>query len=252
MQAREVLGLSYFVNVMQAAGREEAGVSASEEEQPAAGIAIAQEWTEREGVRTNPVFPDLEIGDAAVEFTRDDDLSAAVSDFAESALTDADRLRARRMPTRRTPPRSPSPSAAVDPATMTDAPPSDAVAEFVEVMRRLRVECAWKAGQTHDSLVPFLREETEELVEAIGSGNVDHVREELGDVLLQVVFHAAIAEQAGEFTLDDVARGITEKMRRRNPHVFDPVSIGRSPDDPPLDAAAIDELWERIKRSERA
>lgn len=128
----------------------------------------------------------------------------------------------------------------------------DAVAEFVEVMRRLRTECAWKAGQTHESLVPFLREESEELVEAIESGDVDHVREELGDVLLQVVFHAVIAEQAGEFTLDDVARGITEKMRRRNPHVFDPASIGRSPDDPPLDAVAIDELWEQIKRHERS
>ena len=129
--------------------------------------------------------------------------------------------------------------------------PGDAVSEFVEVMRRLRSECAWKAGQTHESLVPFLEEETAELVEAIGSGDVDHVREELGDVLLQVVFHAVIAEQAGEFTLDDVARGITEKMRRRNPHVFDPASIGRSPDDPPLDAVAIDELWERIKAEEK-
>jgi XTP/dITP diphosphohydrolase len=127
----------------------------------------------------------------------------------------------------------------------------DALAELVEVMRRLRTECAWKADQTHESLVPFLREETEELVEAIESGDLDHVREELGDVLLQVVFHAAIAEQAGAFTLDDVARGITAKMRRRNPHVFDPASIGRSPDDPPLDAVAIDELWERIKREER-
>ena len=133
---------------------------------------------------------------------------------------------------------------------MTDAP-GDAVSEFVDVMRRLRTECAWKAGQTHESLGELLREETEELVEAIDSGDVDHVREELGDVLLQVVFHAVIAEQAGEFTLDDVARGITEKMRRRNPHVFDPASIGRSPDDPPLDAVAIDELWERIKAEEK-
>ena len=134
---------------------------------------------------------------------------------------------------------------------MTNARPGDAVSEFVEVMRRLRTECAWKAGQTHASLVPFLREETEELVEAIESGDVDHLCEELGDVLLQVVFHAAIAEQAGEFTLDDVARGITDKMRRRNPHVFDPASIGRSPDDPPLDPVAIDELWERIKAEEK-
>ena len=130
-------------------------------------------------------------------------------------------------------------------------PQGDALTEFVEVMRRLRSECAWKAGQTHESLVPFLREETEELVEAIATGDLDHVREELGDVLLQVVFHAVIAEQAGSFTLDDVARGVTEKMRRRNPHVFDPASIGRSPDDPPMDALAIDEMWERIKREEK-
>ena len=135
---------------------------------------------------------------------------------------------------------------------MTEATPGEALAEFAEVMRRLRTECAWKAGQTHESLVPFLREETEELVEAIDSGDLEHVCEELGDVLLQVVFHAVIAEQAGAFTLDDVARGITEKMRRRNPHVFDPGSIGRSADDPPLDAVAIDELWESIKRGEKA
>jgi XTP/dITP diphosphohydrolase len=133
---------------------------------------------------------------------------------------------------------------------MPETAPGDAVAEFVEVMRRLRTECAWKAGQTHESLVPYLREETEELVEAIASGDDEHLCEELGDVLLQVVFHAVIAEQAGTFTLDDVARGITEKMRRRNPHVFDPASIGRSPDDPPLDPMAIDELWERIKAEE--
>jgi hypothetical protein len=92
VQAREVVGLSYFVNVMQAAGRAEAGSSASEEDQLAAGIRIAQEWTEREGVETNPVFPDLSIGDVSVEFARDDDLSVAVSEFAESALSDADRL----------------------------------------------------------------------------------------------------------------------------------------------------------------
>ena len=132
---------------------------------------------------------------------------------------------------------------------MTDAP--GALAELVAVMRRLREECAWKAGQTHASLVPFLREETEELVEAIEAGDDDHVREELGDLLLQVVFHAAIAEQEGRFTLDDVARGITAKMRRRNPHVFDPASIGRSPGDPPLDPVQIDELWERMKAAEK-
>ena len=133
---------------------------------------------------------------------------------------------------------------------MTDAP-GDALSQFAAVMRRLRTDCAWKAGQTHESLVPYLREETEELAEAIAAGDPGHVCEELGDVLLQVVFHAVIAEQSGAFTLEDVARGITEKMRRRNPHVFDPASIGRSPDDPPLDPMAIDEIWERIKADEK-
>jgi hypothetical protein len=91
VRARQLLGITYFVNVMTEAGRLEAGSSASEQEQLTAGIEIAQEWTAEEGLRTNPVFPDIAIGDEAVEFSRDD-LSVAVSEFAESALADADRL----------------------------------------------------------------------------------------------------------------------------------------------------------------
>ena len=87
-------------------------------------------------------------------------------------------------------------------------------------MRRLRAECAWKAGQTHRSLARYLLEETHETLEAIDTGDAAHLREELGDLLLQVYFHAVIAEEAGEFTLDDVAADITAKMHRRNPHVF--------------------------------
>jgi len=92
VQTAEVVGLNYFVNVMQAVGAEEAGASASEEDQLAAGIKAAQEWTAREGIRTNPVFPEIAIGDLAVELDRDDDLAVAVSDFAEQALADVDRL----------------------------------------------------------------------------------------------------------------------------------------------------------------
>ncbi len=92
VQARLSLGLSYFVNVMQAVGAQEAEPGTPEEDQLAAGIAAAQAWTEREGVTTNPVFPDLAVGDMAVEFIRDDDLSVAVSDFADDAMTDTDRL----------------------------------------------------------------------------------------------------------------------------------------------------------------
>jgi XTP/dITP diphosphohydrolase len=117
--------------------------------------------------------------------------------------------------------------------------------EFLDVMRRLRVECAWKAGQTHRSLVRYLLEETHETIEAIESGDPDHLREELGDLLLQVYFHAVIAEEAGEFTIDDVAADIIAKMHRRNPHVFAPEA------DSPTDAADIDAAWQRIKAEEK-
>ncbi|WP_323793049.1 MazG nucleotide pyrophosphohydrolase domain-containing protein [Nocardioides sp.] len=130
-------------------------------------------------------------------------------------------------------------------------PQQDPLHELVAVMRRLRSECAWKAEQTPQSLVPYLREETEELVEAIGSGDTAHVCEELGDVLLQVVFHAAIAEERGDFDLDDVAAGITAKLRRRNPHVFDPASLGRDASSPALTAVVVNEIWQQVKATEK-
>ena len=91
---------------------------------------------------------------------------------------------------------------------------------FADQMRVLQRECAWKREQTHTSLIPYVREEAEEVVEAIESGDPAALCDELGDLLLQVVIHAVIAEEAGEFTLDDVARGVRAKMERRNPHVF--------------------------------
>ena len=116
-------------------------------------------------------------------------------------------------------------------------------------MRRLRAECAWKAGQTHRSLSRYLLEETYETLEAIDAGEAtgdwDHLREELGDLLLQVYFHAVIAEESGAFTIDDVAADITAKMHRRNPHVFAP-----GPDSP-TEAADIDAAWQRIKAEEK-
>jgi XTP/dITP diphosphohydrolase len=115
--------------------------------------------------------------------------------------------------------------------------------EFLEVMRRLRAECAWKAGQTHRSLARYLLEETYETLEAIDTGDAGLLREELGDLLLQVYFHAVIAEETGEFTIDDVAGDVIEKMRRRNPHVFGS-EAGGTP-------AQINEVWESIKASEK-
>jgi XTP/dITP diphosphohydrolase len=125
---------------------------------------------------------------------------------------------------------------------------ADRLGEFLEVMRQLRAECSWKREQTHRSLARYLLEETHETLEAIDSGNLDHLCEELGDLLLQVYFHAVIAEESGAFTIDDVARGIIEKMRRRNPHVFAPeggdLAVGG-------DAAAVNDAWLEIKAREK-
>jgi MazG family protein len=124
--------------------------------------------------------------------------------------------------------------------------PGDALLAFLDDMRRLRRDCPWKREQTHLSLARYLQEETAETVEAIDSGDDDHLREELGDLLLQVYFHAVIAEESGAFTIDDVARGISEKMHRRNPHVF-----GSDGTPTTLTADEVDRQWQQIKASER-
>ncbi len=113
------------------------------------------------------------------------------------------------------------------------------------IMHRLRAAggCPWDAEQTHESLVPNLIEEAYETVDAIQRGDFEHLKEELGDLLLQVVFHSEIGEEARRFTLDDVARGISEKLVRRHPHVF-----GES------NAATTDAVlrqWDEIKRAEK-
>ena len=118
--------------------------------------------------------------------------------------------------------------------------------DFLEDMRRLRRDCPWKREQTHRSLARYLQEETAETVEAIDVGDPAHLCEELGDLLLQVYFHAVIAEETGAFSLDDVARGIGDKMHRRNPHVFGP---GGGPTE--LTAAEVDAQWQEIKAEER-
>lgn len=117
------------------------------------------------------------------------------------------------------------------------------VLELVEVMRRLRAECPWKAGQTHESLTRYLLEETYEVVEAIESGDRAHLREELGDLLLQVYFHAAIAAEAGEYDIQDVAADLTAKLVRRNPHVFSGAAAGT--------ADEVNETWEAVKATEK-
>ncbi len=123
------------------------------------------------------------------------------------------------------------------------APVAAELASFVDVVRRLREECPWDREQTHESLARYALEEAYEVVDAIASGSVDHLEEELGDLLLQVVLHAAIATQTGDFTLADVARGVSEKMVRRHPHVFGSVTVSGSDE--------VRRNWERIKAQEK-
>ncbi|MGD8215148.1 MazG family protein [Aestuariimicrobium sp. Y1814] len=110
-----------------------------------------------------------------------------------------------------------------------------------QVMHRLRRECPWDAKQTHRSLVTYLVEETGEVVDAIETGDDADLREELGDLLLQVYFHAEIADQEGRFTLDDVAAGIADKLVARHPYVFGADEV---PEDPTR-------TWEARKRLEK-
>jgi XTP/dITP diphosphohydrolase len=128
---------------------------------------------------------------------------------------------------------------------------SPALLELVEVMARLRRECAWKAGQTHESLARYLLEETYETLEAIEAGDDAHLREELGDLLLQILFHAVIAEEQGRFDIDEVAADLVVKLRRRNPHVFDPDHSAVASGSTAEVAEAINEQWERIKAEEK-
>lgn len=88
------------------------------------------------------------------------------------------------------------------------------------VVKRLRKECPWDRKQTHRTLIPCLREESKEFERAILSGNKNSMCEEAGDVLLQVLIHAVIAEERGKFKLEDVARRLKKKLVRRHPHVF--------------------------------
>ena len=124
------------------------------------------------------------------------------------------------------------------------------VAGLVAVIAALRVHCPWTAALTHDSLTTYLLEESYELIEAIETDHSGDIANELGDILLQVVLHARLAEEAGSFGLSDVVRGLSEKMVRRSPHVFHPDGTLR--DSFPATIAEIEQTWERVKAGERA
>ena len=117
--------------------------------------------------------------------------------------------------------------------------------ELVKIMKKLLGPggCPWDREQTHESLKPYLIEEAYEAIEAINSGSDDQLIEELGDLLLQVVFHAQLAESEDRFDIDDVLRGIIEKLKRRHPHVYgDTVAESSN---------QVIKNWEEIKRKEK-
>jgi len=128
----------------------------------------------------------------------------------------------------------------------------EGLVEFLDLMRLMRERCAWKASQSHRSLAAYLREESLEVLEAIDEGDPQHLAEELGDLLLQIYFHAAIAEEAGEFTMDDVIAGLTDKMKRRNPHVFGPEAQAVWESGRRYTIDEIEELWQAAKAAERS
>lgn len=122
---------------------------------------------------------------------------------------------------------------------------TDKFADLVAIMRRLRSPggCPWDAEQTHQSLTRYLLEECYEVIEAIDSGNPDSLKDELGDLLLQPIFHSAIAEEKSEFCIDDVITAISDKLIRRHPHVFGEQVIKTS--------AEQIANWEAIKKEEK-
>lgn len=122
--------------------------------------------------------------------------------------------------------------------------PGGRILDLVRVMDRLRAECPWDREQTHASLARYLLEEAYEAVDAIEAGDLGHLREELGDVLLQVVFHAKVASESGAFTVDDVADTVVAKMVRRHPHVFAGIEVSGAGD--------VLANWDTIKSAERA
>ena len=119
----------------------------------------------------------------------------------------------------------------------------EAYADLSAIVKQLRRDCPWDREQTHESVKHLLIEEAYEVVAAIDHGDWEELAEELGDVLLHVLFHAVIAEEGGRFTLADVIEAETDKLVRRHPHVFGDAATG--------DADAVAASWEEIKQQEK-
>lgn len=117
--------------------------------------------------------------------------------------------------------------------------------ELIDVIAKLRAPdgCQWDREQTHKTLRPNMIEEAYEAVDAIDDGDLNHLKEELGDVLLQVVLHSQIASEEGAFTIEDVAKGLKEKLIHRHPHVFGDVKVNSTKD--------IVDNWDKLKAEEK-
>ncbi len=117
---------------------------------------------------------------------------------------------------------------------------------LVSLMARLRGPrgCPWDRKQTHQTLLKYLKEESAEVVDAVRKGNPDHLCEELGDLLLQILFHSQIAAEKKRFTVHDVVDGLAKKLVRRHPHVFGAMKL--------TTAAQVAARWDEIKKMERA
>ncbi len=132
---------------------------------------------------------------------------------------------------------------------IADSQSPDSIARLIEIVASLRTPgtgCPWDLQQTHKTLAPYALEEAYEVVDAIERGSLEDLREELGDLLLQVVFHARLGEEVGSFRFADIAAGVCDKMVRRHPHVFSAAPKKLPP-------SGVDKIWEamRLKREAR-
>lgn len=142
---------------------------------------------------------------------------------------------------------APDHDAQIELVFLAQEPAGTGLLQLVEVMRRLRdpdTGCPWDLEQDHASLVGYLIEETYELVDAIEQGGDHDLQEELGDLLLQIVFHARVAQDRGAFAIDDVARAIVDKLVRRHPHVF--------ADGDASTPEQVQQTWDELKQVEKA
>lgn len=123
-------------------------------------------------------------------------------------------------------------------------PAFDTLVETIAALRDPETGCPWDSTQTHESIAANMIEEAYEAVDAIEAGDVDHMREELGDVLMQILLQSRMAEEEGSFSIDDVCKDLDDKLVRRHPHVFGGAHAGT--------AADVEAIWAQVKLSERA